>query len=86
MSYRPLSRLFDTIKRKLAYPALIVSDGSNTRIRQITDCCVERSYRKQTLSLVTEFDYFGLHWQRVGELNADRHRRTYVWLVERNDQ
>jgi hypothetical protein len=86
MSYSPLSRLFDTIKRKLAYPALIVSDGSNTRIRQITDCCIERSYRKQALSLVTEFDHFGLHWQRVGELNADRHRRTYVWLVERNDQ
>ena len=85
-SYAPLSRLFEKIKRKLAYPALIVSDGSNTSIRQIRDCCAERAGGEQTLSLANEFDHFGLHWQRVGELNVDLHRRTYVWLVERNDQ
>lgn len=52
----------------------------NTSIRQINDCCAERGDGEQALSLGDEFDHFGLHWKRVGELNVDRHRRTYVWL------
>lgn len=85
-SYAPLSRLFDKIKRKLAYPALIVSDGSNTSIRQISECCIDRAGGVKVDSLATELDCFGLHWQRVGELDVAMHRRTYVWLVEPNGQ
>lgn len=34
-SHAPLSNLMNVLKRKLAYPALIASDGSNTTIRQL---------------------------------------------------
>ena len=70
-SHQPLSNLFEKIKRKLAYPALIVSDASNTTIRQLFVSSVEM-----------EFDHFGLHWRRIGELNVEEHRPTFVWQVE----
>lgn len=69
--HEPLSNLFNKIKHKLAYPALIVSDASNTTIRQLSVASVE-----------VEFDQFGLHWKRVGELNVEEHRPTFVWQVE----
>lgn len=34
-SHKPLSSLMSVIKRKLAYPALIASDGSNTTISEL---------------------------------------------------
>lgn len=81
-SHPPLSNLFDKLKRKLAFPALIVSDGSNTSIRQLSEPCFVPTGEKTVDSGATEFEYFGLHWQRVGELNVDMHRPTFVWRVE----
>lgn len=85
-SHPPLARLFDKIKRKLAYPALIVSDGSNTSIRQLCAPCFARDGEVSRDTSIDEFDHFGLHWKHVGELNVDAHRRTLVWRVERVQQ
>ena len=84
--YPPLSRLFDKIKRKLAYPALIVSDGSNTSIRQLCAPCFALDDVATRDMFMKEFDSCGLHWKHVGELTVDAHRRTLVWRVERYEQ
>ncbi|KDB52906.1 hypothetical protein X805_15100 [Sphaerotilus natans subsp. natans DSM 6575] len=69
--HAPLSNLLDVIKRKVAYPALIVSDGSNTSIRALQaaghgDTSVQVFFRH------------GLRWERVRTLN----RGSVVWRVE----
>jgi hypothetical protein len=78
----PLGCLFDKIKRKLAYPALIVSDGSNTHIRQLRMASQASDSNFQTGSVGSTFDCFGLHWQQVGEIGVSPRGRTIIWRVE----
>ena len=78
----PLACLFDKIKRKLAYPALIVSDGSNTNIRQLRMASQASDSNSQTGSVDTAFDCFGLHWRQVGEIGVSPRGRTIIWRVE----
>ncbi len=67
-----VSNLFDVLKRKLAYPALIASDGANTRFKQL------RAAARQDVSAPIAFDKLGLRWRQVGRLK----RSTVLWLVE----
>lgn len=79
----PLACLFEKIKRKLAYPALIVSDGSNTDISQLRKAAEESSATAEaSLAGKKEFEFSSLRWQRVGEIGSARGRRTVVWRVE----
>ena len=78
----PLGCLFDKSKRKLAYPALIVSDGSNTHIRQLRTASQASDSNSQTGSVDTAFDCFGLHWRQVGEIGVSPRGRTIIWRVE----
>jgi len=68
----PLSNLFDVLRRKLAYPALIASDGANTRFAEL------RAAARQDMGAPIAFDKLGLRWRQVGRLK----RRTVLWLVE----
>lgn len=67
-----VSNLFDVLKRKLAYPALIASDGANTRFKQL------RAAACQDVGAPIAFDKLGLRWRQVGRLK----RSTVLWLVE----
>ena len=82
--YEPLRNLFEKLSRKLADRALIVSDGSNCKIRRI-----KRWHNKSTIGLdafceaqAKSFDYGDWRWQCVGYLNR-RYGPTLVWGVER---
>lgn len=68
----PLSNLFEVIKRKLAYPALIASDGSNTRFSEL------KASVHQDLEVPMKFIKSGLSWQRIAYLG----RNTVLWMVE----
>lgn len=68
----PLSNLFEVLKRKLAYPALIASDGANTRFAEL--CAAAR----QEPGAPIRFEKLGLRWQQVARLG----RNTVLWLVE----
>lgn len=68
----PLSNLFEVIKRKLAYPALIASDGSNTRFSELG------ASARQGLEVPMKFIKLGLSWQRIACLG----RNTVLWMVE----
>lgn len=81
-SHPPLGCLFDKIKRKLAYPALIVSDGSNTNIRQLRMASQASNSNSPTGSVDTAFDCFGLHWRQVGEIGVSPRKRTIIWRIE----
>lgn len=81
-SYTPLTCLFDKIKRKLAYPALIVSDGSNTTIRELQMASKASDLNSKKCSVGTAFECFGLHWCQVGEIKGSYRSRTIIWRVE----
>lgn len=74
MSHPPLSMLLDVIKRKMETPALIASDGSNTRIREIVDAA-------NGDTAITAFSKYGLAWERTGNLPGRLGRQTVVWRV-----
>ena len=75
LSHPPLSMLFDAIKQKLTMPALIASDGSNTRIREL-------SLAGGGDDSITTFTRFGLLWQRNMNIARPGDRRiTVVWSV-----
>lgn len=76
MSHAPISMLMDVVKHKLAYPARIVSDGSNTSIRQLVAA-------GQGDESVTAFVSHGLHWERVGALSTrvGDSRHSVIWRV-----
>lgn len=77
MSHTPLSMLFDTIKRKLTNPALIASDGSNTKIREL-------SLAGGGDNSITNFTRFGLLWQKTMTVaRPGDNRLTVVWTVSR---
>ena len=78
MTHEPISRLLDVIKRKLATPALIASDGSNTTIRQLVagargDDSI-KSFRKH-----------GLEWTRAASMPGNAGRQTVLWQVIRTE-
>lgn len=72
-SYPPLSNLMNVLKRKLVYPALIASDGSNTSIRQL-------SAAARGTEDISVFTAHGLQWQRHPATDLLR-TRTNVWQV-----
>jgi hypothetical protein len=76
-SHAPLSNLMNVLKRKLAYPALIASDGSNTTIRQILEA--ERGGEPPNA-----FVSHGLQWQRL-HLSDFLQARTKVWQIQPPD-
>lgn len=78
MSHKPISRLMDVIKRKLIYPAYIVSDGSNTKICQL----IAAGNGDQSLS---NFNSHGLSWERTVDLpsRTGDSRRSVVWRVNK---
>lgn len=75
MKHAPISCLFNTIKRKLATPALLASDGSNTSIPELF-----RAGQKG--DDIAEFQRQGLLWRRKCTLERPGDRRlTVVWEV-----
>jgi hypothetical protein len=72
--HRPLDRLFDNLKRKFTFPALIASDGSNTQVRQLRRVAMEPE------SQVSEFSSFGLLWKKVARIPWQR-GDTVLWRV-----
>ena len=74
-SHPPLSMLFDVLKRKLAYPALIASDGSNTTVKALRDTAQEKAGPPDT------FVAMGLRWQDVGHMLGKHSRLTVIWKV-----
>ena len=74
MSHEPLSKLMDVVKRKLAVPALIASDGSNTNIRQLVDAA-------RGDDAIQSFNQHGLSWVRHGSLPGSASKKTVVWQV-----
>jgi hypothetical protein len=72
--HQPLSRLLDVIGAKLRYPALIGSDGSNTRLVQLK----QAAYGDPEAP--TRFIAGPLTWRRVGDVPF-RGRQTVFWEV-----
>ena len=62
LEHPPLNRIFDNLKRKLAFPALIASDGSNSKIMQL------RVAARDAQSDLTMFSAFGLRWTLVARI------------------
>ena len=83
-SFPMLSNLFDKIKRKLAYPALIVSDGSLSTIRHLTRPTGTQKGSAFSTHGIVAFTHFGLDWRPVGELLGRPHdpRRRIIWRVQ----
>lgn len=76
MKHAPLSNLLNTIKSKLALPALIGSDGSNTSIGELYRAGNEDDK-------LQEFSQHGLLWKRCRTIDRPNDRRlTVVWQVE----
>jgi hypothetical protein len=73
-AHAPLARLLDVIARKLRYPGLIGSDGSNTDIRQL------RQAAYNDPNAPTRFNAQGLSWRRVGDVPFRGHL-TVFWEV-----
>jgi hypothetical protein len=72
-SHEPISNLMNVLKRKLGYPALIASDGSNTTIPELVATARGNSEFKS-------FVRYGLLWQR--HLATDCFSEgTKVWQV-----
>jgi hypothetical protein len=70
--------LLELIKRKMTKPALIASDGSNTRIPELRDAA-------KGVGSMEFFNSHGLTWrlQPAAEFLSSR---TKVWKVSQQDQ
>lgn len=75
-SHEQISNLMHVVKKKLGYPALIVSDGSNTKIREL-----QRA--GQGDESIIEFASHGLRWVRIGGMKrrSGDIRHSIVWCV-----
>lgn len=73
LDHPPISMMMDVLKRKLAYPALVGSDGSNTRIPQLRAATTDES--------VQGFESHCLKWTRWGEMPSQSRERTVIWRV-----
>lgn len=82
-SFPVLSKLFEKVKQKLAYPALIVSDGSLSSIRHLTRPTGTPKGSDFSQHGIVPFSHFGLDWQPVGELmgHPGDERRRIIWRV-----
>ncbi|MBH9553989.1 hypothetical protein [Inhella gelatinilytica] len=71
--HQPLSRLFDVVKEKLRYPAVIGTDGSNCEFREV----------RLAAGVIgrAEFACQGLHWRLIGFLPGGP-SLTALWQVE----
>lgn len=74
-SYTPISNLLDVLKCKLTEQALVVSDGSNTRIQEL----IAAANGDMT---VTAFQSHGIQWRRCAKPYALR-ERSIVWEVSK---
>lgn len=72
-SHKPISNLLDLIKRKMTNPALIASDGSNTRIPELRDTATG-------MGSMESFNSHGLTW-RLQPASEFLSLRTNVWEV-----
>lgn len=82
--HEPLSNLFDKLALRLRSPALVVSDGSNCRIRPLrrfhnTDVSAPEAFAAMR---VVVFEHWGLRWSCVGYMGR-RYGPTLIWQVER---
>lgn len=83
--HEPISCLFEKLSNKFADEAVIVTDGSNCRIKQL-----KKFYFNNEISGAvafgqlrdTAFHRWGFEWQCVGYLDA-RHGPTLVWVIRR---
>jgi hypothetical protein len=75
LKHEPIARVFDTIKTKLSYPALIASDGSNIMFPKI-----RRAVSDGNFSL-NGFSAGGLRWTQVAKLPW-RLGATVIWKVQ----
>ena len=74
LSHEPIARVFDSIKRKLSYPALIASDGSNIQFAKIRRAIVDEKFASKGFSAA------GLRWSQVARLPW-RLGVTVIWKV-----
>lgn len=72
-SHKPISNLLELIKRKMTKPALIASDGSNTRIPELRDAA-------NGVGAIDSFASHGLQWRRQ-QVSGLLSSRTKVWEV-----
>jgi len=72
--HTPLSCMLSVLKRKLAFPALIASDGSNTPIKELRNAAMGDDS-------IMQFSGQGLAWERVGSLEDGHRKGTVVWRV-----
>lgn len=81
--HEPLGNLFKKLTRKLAFPALIVTDGTNTKVPRLRDILKMKEMpggfpdRDQE-----QFFWGGLTWTYVAQIGPSRHGPTFVWCVE----
>jgi hypothetical protein len=74
MSHPPLSMLLNVLKSKLAYPALIGSDGSNTSVQELLNASAgDESIVKFTSNCMV--------WIRIGTLKSRKSNQTVIWRV-----
>lgn len=76
-SHGPISNLMSVLKRKLAYPALIASDGSNTTISELV--ATSRGNAE-----VKSFVRYEISWQRHPD-SEFLSGSTKVWQVSQQD-
>jgi hypothetical protein len=83
-TFEPCSELFSKLAKKLADRALIISDGSNTRLKQLSQFhSTETSSQDAYEHLRKEcFVWGGFRWQCVGWM-SERYGPTLVWGLER---
>ena len=74
MAHPPLSMLLNVLKRKLSYPALVGSDGSNTSIQQLSSASTGNES-------VVQFTSNGMRWRRAGTLQSSKTNQTVIWKV-----
>ncbi len=74
-----LGMLFDKVKRKLANPAYIATDGSNVTLTQLL-----KAARGETQG-IEQFTSGGLHWELVGILPFKEQRNTVIWRVSKTE-
>lgn len=72
--HAPLSHLFNVLKTKLRYPAVVGSDGSNCEIRELREAASSET-------MPSDFASHGLQWRLLGGLAGGR-GRTVFWEVE----
>jgi hypothetical protein len=82
--HEPCGRLFDKLSKKLDDRALIITDGSNTRLKRL------RAFHRQDIAgpaaysaaAKLAFVYGGFSWQCVGYM-SNKYGPTLIWGLSR---